>query len=75
MILLKLLFDHYLQQALKQEDKAKANPGKDVSVKNGTYGHPISESLACIIIPFTVELRMLFQFQTNTWILIELYFF
>ncbi len=24
----------------KQENNAKTNPGKDVSGKNGTYGHP-----------------------------------
>ncbi len=40
MLLVKLLFDHYLQQVWKQENKAKTNPGMDVSGKNGTYGHP-----------------------------------
>ncbi len=40
MLLVKLLFDYYLQQAWKQEKKATTNPGKDVSGKNGTYGHP-----------------------------------
>ncbi len=42
MLLVKLLFDHYLQQVWKQENKAKTNPGKDVSGENGTYCHPSS---------------------------------
>ncbi len=41
MLLVKLRFNHYLQQAWKQENKDKTNPSKDVSGKNGTYGHPI----------------------------------
>ncbi len=40
MLLVKLLFDHCLQWVWKQENKAKTNSGKDVSGKNGTYGHP-----------------------------------
>ncbi len=40
-LLVKLLFDHYLQQVSKQENKAKyRNPGQDVSLKNGTNDHP-----------------------------------
>ncbi len=46
MLLVKLLLDYYRQQVWKQENKAKTNPGKNVSRENGTYGHSVRQ-LGC----------------------------